>query len=137
MTEMKPVTTYAAIVGAVLAQVRIAAGLTQGDLAKAIGIGPSTWSRIEKGESSLSVDQLKLASDALNISASRILELVDLAEKATVAKGISREPIGNLKWTTAAASGAIAAGFIPIVGPVLASIVGGVLAANAQKARNK
>ncbi|MCY1260062.1 transcriptional regulator, y4mF family [compost metagenome] len=137
MTDMRPVTTYAAIVGAVLAQVRSAGGLTQGDLAKAVGIGPSTWSRIEKGESSLSVDQLKLAADALNLPASQILEMVDLAEKTTAEKGIAREPVGHLKWTTAAATGAIAAGMIPVVGSVLGGIVAGALAAYTEKARKK
>jgi transcriptional regulator with XRE-family HTH domain len=135
MAEMKTVTTYAAIVGAVLGQIRSAAGLKQSDLAEAVGVGPSTWSRIEKGESSLSTDQLKLAADALKMPPSRILELVDVAEKATVEKGIAREAVGQSQWT--AAAGAIALGLIPIVGSVLSGIVASALSSQMEKVGKK
>ncbi|WP_242560910.1 MULTISPECIES: helix-turn-helix transcriptional regulator [Pandoraea] len=125
MSEMKTVTTYGAILGAVLAQIRSAAGLKQSDLAEAAGVGPSTWSRIEKGESSLSTDQLKLASDKLGISPSKILEMVDVAEKAAAEKGVKREPVGDAQWTAAAS--AIALGLMPVVGPMLGGIIGAAL----------
>jgi transcriptional regulator with XRE-family HTH domain len=135
MAEMKTVTTYAAILGAVLGQIRTAAGLKQSDLAAAVGVGPSTWSRIEKGESSLSTDQLKLAADALKTSPSEILNMVALAEEVTAEKGIEREPVGQSKWT--AATGAIALGLIPVVGGVLSGIVGAALRSQIDKAANK
>jgi transcriptional regulator with XRE-family HTH domain len=131
MSELKPVTTYAAILGTVLGQFRSAAGLKQSDLAGAVGIGPSTWSRIEKGESSLSTDQLKLAADALGISPSKILEVVEFAEKITAAKGIAREPVGQSKWTVAA--GAIALGCLPIVGSMLSNVVSSAIASKIEK----
>ncbi len=135
MAEMKTVTTYAAILGAVLGQIRTAAGLKQSDLAKAVGIGPSTWSRIEKGESSLSTDQLKLAADALKISPSEILNMVALAEEVAAEKGIEREPVGTAQWDVAA--GAIALGLIPVVGSVLSGIVGAALRSQIDKAAKK
>lgn len=137
MNEMKPVTTYGAIVGAVLAQIRAASNLTQGDLAQAVGIGPSTWSRIEKGESSLSVDQLKLAADMLKTSPSHILKMVELAEAAAAEKGIKQESGSQFKWTTAAAAGAVAAGMLPIMGSVLGGIVGSALSDYLEEYRSK
>ena len=135
MAEMKTVTTYAAILGAVLGQIRTAAGLKQSDLAESVGVGPSTWSRIEKGESSLSTDQLKLAADALKTSPSEILNMVALAEAVAAEKGIEREPVGQAKWT--AATGAIALGLIPVVGSVLSGIVGAALRSQIDKAAKK
>jgi len=135
MTEMKTVTTYGAILGAVLGQIRSATGLKQSDLAEAVGVGPSTWSRIEKGESSLSTDQLKLAADALKMPPSRILEMVDVAEKVTADKGITREPVGQAQWT--AAAGAIALGLIPVVGSMLSGIVAATIKSQIEKAAKK
>jgi transcriptional regulator with XRE-family HTH domain len=125
MSETKTVTTYGAILGAVLAQLRATAGLKQIDLAGAVGIGASTWSRIEKGESALSTDQLKLAADVLKLPPGRILDMVDLAEQATAKNGIALEPIRKAQWT--AASTATALGLIPVVGSLLGGIVGAVV----------
>lgn len=135
MAEMKTVTTYAAILGAVLGQIRTAAGLKQSDLADAVGVGPSTWSRIEKGESSLSTDQLKLAADALKMQPSQILEMVAMAEKVAAEKGIEREPIGQAKWTVAA--GAIALGLLPVVGNMLSGVVANAIRSQIEKAIKK
>jgi transcriptional regulator with XRE-family HTH domain len=135
MTEMKAVTTYGALLGAVLGQARSATGLKQSDLAEAVGVGPSTWSRIEKGESLLSTDQLKLAADALEIPPSRILEMVDAAEKVAADKGITREPVGRELWTGAAA--AIALGFIPVVGSMLGGIVAATIKSQIEKTAKK
>lgn len=133
MAEMTPITTYPALVGSVLAQLRLRAKLTQGDLAKAIGIAPSTWSRIENGENSLSVEQLKLAADALKTSAPGILELADRAEEATKAKGIQLERFGVLRnagpVSKTIAGAALAAGHIPMIGQMLAGIAATVVAA--------
>lgn len=135
MSEMKTVTTYAALLGAVLGTLRSGAELKQSDLAEAVGIGPSTWSRIEKGESSLSTDQLKLAADALGIPPARILEMVELAEKFTSEKGIEREPVGRPQWT--AAAGAVALGLIPVVGSMLSAIVANAIASKIENATKK
>jgi transcriptional regulator with XRE-family HTH domain len=135
MSEMKTVTTYGAILGAVLGQIRTTGGLKQSDLAEAVGIGASTWSRIEKGESALSTDQLKLAADALKIPPGRILDMVEMAEKATAQKGITLEPIGKAQWT--AASTATALGLIPVVGSLLGGIVGTVVSSQLAKIGKK
>ncbi|CAN0620223.1 Transcriptional regulator, XRE family [Burkholderia multivorans] len=137
MDGVRNVTTYGAILGAVLGQLRASAGLKQSDLADAVGIGPSTWSRIEKGESSLSTDQLKLAADALNLPPGRILDIVDMAEKATAKKGIELEPVGKASWTAGGASAAAAIGIIPVVGSLLGGIIGSVVTSQINKSSIK
>lgn len=64
-TVITQVTTPDAILGAIIAKLRVEKKLTQSDIAKKIGIKPSVWSRIERGESPLSIKQLRIVSDAL------------------------------------------------------------------------
>jgi len=54
--------TYLQRLGAVLREARTERGLTQADMAAALNITQSMWSRYEVGASSLSVEQLKLIS---------------------------------------------------------------------------
>ncbi|WP_158227090.1 helix-turn-helix domain-containing protein [Mangrovitalea sediminis] len=74
---MQAGSTYAAVVGAVIAQVRSEVGMSQAQLAEQVGIGQPAWSRIEKGGSVLSVDQLARAARAMKTAPHRILELAD------------------------------------------------------------
>ncbi len=69
--------TYSAIVGAVIAQTRDEEAVSQAKLAEAVGIGQPAWSRIEKGESALTIDQLARASSALGKHPSEILSIAD------------------------------------------------------------
>lgn len=71
--KLKPETTYQAIVGRVLVRIRKEIGVEQGALAKAVGVNQSTWSRIERGESTLSVEQLFLAASFLRINPSVVI----------------------------------------------------------------
>jgi transcriptional regulator with XRE-family HTH domain len=72
-------TTYPAIVGQIMAMVREKAGLEQAEVARGVGISQSTWSRIERGESALTVEQLTKAADVLGSSAGEILRQADEA----------------------------------------------------------
>jgi transcriptional regulator with XRE-family HTH domain len=73
------ITSYSAIVGQVLINLRTERDIKQGSLAEAVGVGQSTWSRIEKGEVALSVDQLARAAGFLAVSPSTILSWADQA----------------------------------------------------------
>ncbi len=75
--DMQAGSTYAAVVGAVIAKLRSERAIGQGDLASAVGVGQPAWSRIEKGGSALTVDQLARAATALNCSPSEILGMAD------------------------------------------------------------
>ena len=76
-TVQPEITTYSAIVGQVLANLRQERDVKQGELAAAVNIGQSTWSRIEKGEVAISIDQLARAAAALGINPSDILLWAD------------------------------------------------------------
>lgn len=61
------------ILGGVIAQKRESKGLNQGQMAQHMGLGQSTWGRIEKGSSGLSVEQLLKAAEVLGTDASSLL----------------------------------------------------------------
>ncbi len=85
---LKPATTYPAIVGGVLAQIRNQAGLRQEQLAQALGITQATLSRIEKGQSSITVEHLRLAAPRLGSTPSQILSYADQTELSMHSRGI-------------------------------------------------
>lgn len=82
------VTTSGAVLGALIVKLRTDKGMIQGDLAAAINISPSTWSRIERGESGLSIEQLKNVAKVLGVAPWHILKLADDEEKALRNRGI-------------------------------------------------
>jgi transcriptional regulator with XRE-family HTH domain len=86
--QLKPATTYPAIVGCLLAEARGKRGLDQAALAAKVGISQSTWSRIERGDSSLTVEQLYRAARALGQRPSDILKAADVAAKGLTHSGI-------------------------------------------------
>ena len=144
------VTTTGAVLGAVLVEMRTMAGMKQVRLAEKVGVGPSTWSRIEKGESGLSIDQLKAAADALGNTPWDILEAADAAGKCISDHGIKVESSqlspkelakqetekNNEAFASGTSGGTVLGGLtgaaacvvIPIIGAALSSVVGGVLA---------
>jgi len=87
--NLKPATTYPAIVGRILVSLRKDAGIGQDQLAEAIGITQSTLSRVERGESALTVEQLALVAKKLNDKASNILVMADDAVEELNAQGIN------------------------------------------------
>ena len=142
MGELKNVTTYGAILGAVIANLRTAKQLKQSDMAAAVGVGPSTWSRLEKGESPLTVDQLRLASTALGESPSKIIDLAEVAVNEMVRKGVIIDSSGEYDiFRSGAAIGAtvgITAGsVIPVVGTVLGAVIGAVLGSYMENLKGK
>jgi transcriptional regulator with XRE-family HTH domain len=57
-TTVRPQITYAALVGRVIEHAREGANLHQQQVAEALGITQSAYSRLEKGQSAMSVAQL-------------------------------------------------------------------------------
>jgi DNA-binding XRE family transcriptional regulator len=77
-------TTTASLLGFVLARRRSARSprLRQEDLARAVGVSQSAWSRVELGDNALTVDALFAVAQALGATASAILaEVEDLAQR--------------------------------------------------------
>ncbi len=84
-------TTYPALVGSILAALRKQADppLTQQQIAEAGGLSVSTWSRIETGETALTVEQLAMAANKLGTSPGAILGAADIKLIELWAKGIA------------------------------------------------
>ena len=73
-------TTYPAIVGKVLADFRSQHGMQQKDMASAVGITQATWSRIESGQTSVTLEHLRSAAQTLNMRPAQLLAIADQSE---------------------------------------------------------
>jgi transcriptional regulator with XRE-family HTH domain len=69
--------SYSAIVGGVIVELRGARGVTQAAVAEAVGVHSSVWSRAERGQSAITVEQLRRAAGVLGRSPSAILAVAD------------------------------------------------------------
>lgn len=83
---------YPALVGRVLATRRESRGWDQSQLAEAVGVSQSTWSRIENGDSALGIDQLAKAAQALGAKPADILIDADKASEQIERAGIVVTP---------------------------------------------
>ena len=90
--EYSSVTHEQALLGQIIAKYRQAANMKQNALAQQINIPPSTWSRIEKGESALSALQLIAFTRCLKISAEEIIKDYENVKKLLMEKGIDVLP---------------------------------------------
>jgi transcriptional regulator with XRE-family HTH domain len=86
---MQTVTNYPTIVGKIIAQIRDQRGLRQEDLAQAMGVTQTTLSRIETGQSSISVEHLRLASHHLGVRPNQILADADNNETILQSRGMT------------------------------------------------
>ncbi len=77
--SLRNAASYPAIVGQVLSNLRKNINIDQSEFAEIIGVTQSTWSRIERGASAFTIEQLADAADHLNLTPSEILELADQA----------------------------------------------------------
>lgn len=126
MTETKFLTTYEGVVSQTVVKLREERGISQAAFAEQVGLSPSTWSRIESGDSGLSLDQLKKAAEILSFQPHQLLEIAD----RVIEESPQLEVVGKKKEMLAAMSVAAgAAAMVPISGVLLGSIVG-VLAAS-------
>lgn len=85
-------TSYPALVGAVLGNLREERRLKQVDLAAQVGLAGSTWSRIENGSSALTIDQLAQVAEALSIRPGEILRHADAAQDAACERKVRVQP---------------------------------------------
>lgn len=89
-------TTFRAVLGAILANRRIALGLKQEEVAKAAGLSTPTWSRIERGENPLTTEQLRRVGIALKVSPSALIKLEEEAVKELEERGtVVREELSS------------------------------------------
>lgn len=78
----QPVIPYTALIGQVLLGHRGRNGLHQNDLAAALGVSQSAYSRIEQGDTTVSISQLRVIARRLGIPPGDLLREADgLAER--------------------------------------------------------
>jgi transcriptional regulator with XRE-family HTH domain len=77
-----PVVTYPALVGKILAQKREECAMKQAEMATALGMSQSAYSRLESGDSVMNISQLRKICAHLGLRPSDALRLADgYAEK--------------------------------------------------------
>lgn len=81
-------TTFPEVLGKGITHWRKKQNLKQADVAEAVGVSQSAYSRIEKGKSNLSVIQLRRIGHCLDMSAAEMLSEVEAAISRLRAKGI-------------------------------------------------
>lgn len=86
--QLRPETTYGAIIGSVITIQRKSVGIEQAHLAADLGVTQATWSRIESGASPLNVDQLVKASRSLGLSPAEIVRRADRAHANLTQQGV-------------------------------------------------
>jgi len=81
-------TTFSALVGWIITNERARLGLTQADLASRMGLPQSSWSRLESGQTLLTVDQLDRVAHHLHITAHEIMNRAEQIRATLSAQGV-------------------------------------------------
>jgi len=81
-------TTFSAVLGVVLANLRKVKGIEQGEMARKMGVSQASYSRLESGKSSFSVDQLYLAAQALEIDGPELTHRLNNAVQQLNGNGV-------------------------------------------------
>ncbi|MBT5435190.1 MAG: helix-turn-helix transcriptional regulator [Rhodospirillaceae bacterium] len=84
---MEQHTTYAAVVGHTLRDFREKGGFDQHAMAKKLGITQPSWSRIERGDVAISIEQLSKIADALSLQPNAIIKKAD--DSASALRGLN------------------------------------------------
>jgi len=82
-------TSYPAIVGHVLAAVRRRRKLSQTEVARAVGLGQPAWSKVERGATAATVEQLAGAGGVLRVTPGTLLRLADSSQALAQTAGIA------------------------------------------------
>lgn len=96
-----PEVPYSALVGQVIKQARVEQGGQQGDMANLLGLSQSAYSRLESGDSMLSVWQMRQCAELLRMKPSELLRRVELLEAQLWRQGV---PIVEAKKANPAAA---------------------------------
>lgn len=109
---LQATTTYPAIVGRVIAEARKHQKLTQGQLAQEMGINQPAWSKIERGQTAMTIEQLAEVAPLLGYSPSQLLKQADLAAQHAENEGVQVESrrVGSGEPAAVALIGAAALG---------------------------
>jgi transcriptional regulator with XRE-family HTH domain len=70
-------TSFSSVMGVVIANKRKGLGIEQSDLADALGLTQASYSRLESGKSTFSVDQMFGCAKAMQVCVSEIIDAVE------------------------------------------------------------
>jgi transcriptional regulator with XRE-family HTH domain len=134
MAEVKPRfgTTFQGIFGSVVAELRAARAptVTQMEVAVHMGLAVSTWSRIERGESALTLEQMVKISTFFGVPLSELLQECEIRLKGLQDQGVtvtlSRDTLNATTGLVSLSSAQIklivgASALIPVFGPILST----------------
>lgn len=85
----KPAIPYARVLGAVVEHFRKRLSINQEAMAKAIGVSQSAYSRLEKGQSAMSVVQLRAISAQLGLAPEAIVHNAEVYAAQLQQQGVS------------------------------------------------
>ena len=139
-------TLSAAILGQTLAMLRKNKNMTQEDMANAMGISISSWGRIEKGESDMSVIELSTAAEIFGTTPGQILDASKAGENEAELQGVrvvvgagSDSDLARLFEESGASGGGTWPGMavIPVKGTFLGGFIGAAVAAALNRGRDR
>lgn len=133
--ETQFLATYESVVSRALVRLREHLGDSQAEFAAKVGLSPSTWSRIEAGDTGISLDHLKKAADALSMTPAQILALTDRIIEQTPQLKIlhSKKEIASAMSIGSAAMGAS----IPASGLLLGGLIAAAVIVGQTLGKNK
>lgn len=88
MDSQNKITSYSQIVGSIIANYREYHGLGQAEISSKLNISQATWSRIERGSTSVNASQLSEISSLFNVTPQQILARADQMKAELNSRGI-------------------------------------------------
>lgn len=85
---IKPATTFPQVLGQVLVLRRRTKKATQHDVAKALALSQSAYSRLERGEAAFNVPQLRRTAAALGVAVSTLFEDAEMGAAGLAKEGV-------------------------------------------------
>ncbi|MEI9996786.1 MAG: helix-turn-helix transcriptional regulator [Rhizomicrobium sp.] len=89
MSQVPPIVPYPVLVGQIIQSHRDQLGLHQSQIATAIGLSRSAYSRIESGDTSMTLSQLRPVARSLGLAPSQLLAEADNYASQLEASGVS------------------------------------------------
>jgi len=86
--QLKGAISYGAIVGQLLKHYREARGIKQAEVAKALGLTQSAYSRLENGDSAMSLTQLRQIARVIEVNPEGILAKAETHAQNLVQRGV-------------------------------------------------
>ena len=131
---MQPETTYHAILGQTLKELRKSKGMDQSEIAQRMGLNRSSWSRIENGSTIVNIQQLQKIGIIFGMEANEILLKVDAIANSMKDKGyiVHYDSIKEVREKSSGSQGLALIG-----GAVLGLLVGSILFGKDGKTENE